>query len=193
MKIKHLYTKRVFLIVVMSCAICFSACKNAHRENAAKIVTEWTGKEIKFPQGLSCTSMGTDTSCVNLYNDNYKILLYVDSLGCSSCRLKLYEWKLIITEADSLFGGEIDFLFFFQPKKQDEKELQFIFRQNSFQHPVFVDIRNEIDKLNKFPSQTSYQCFLLNRDNKVVIIGNPSVNSGIWQLYKKYLSENSIF
>ena len=193
MKIKHIYTKRFFVITVTCCAFCFSSCKDARREDATKIVSEWTGKQIKFPDGLSCTSMGKDTTCIDLYSDNYKILLYVDSLGCSSCRLKLSEWKQIMAEADSLFNGKVDFLFYFQPKKQDEKELQFLFRSNGFNHPVFIDLKNEIDRINKFPSQTGYQCFLLDRDNKVLMIGNPSVNTGIWQLFKGYISErNSI-
>ena len=188
----HIQTFRLFLLVVIFLiAICFSACKDAHREDVAKIVSEWTGKEIKFPEGLSCTSMGTDTIYVDLYSDRYKILLYVDSLGCSSCRLKLSEWKRIMAEADSLFGREVDFLFYFQPKKQNERDLQFLFRSNGFNHPVLIDLKNEIDKLNKFPSHTDYQCFLLDRDNKVVMIGNPSVNTGIWQLFKGYISERN--
>ena len=92
-------------------------------------------------------------------------------------------------EADSLFQGSVVFLFFFQPKKQDKKELQFLFRQNGFEYPVFIDTKNEMNKINKFPTDNQYQCFLLGKDNKVVLIGNPSANAGIWQLFKKYISE----
>ena len=191
MKIKHIYTKRFFVITVTCCAFCFLSCKDANREEAAKIVAEWTGKEIKFPEGVPSQSMGKDTIGIDFSNQNFKILLYVDSTGCSSCRLKLPEWKRIIAEADSLFNGEVDFLFYFQPKKQDEKELQFMFKQNGFNHPVFIDTKNEIDNLNNFPSQTGYQCFLLDKDNKVLMIGNPSVNTGIWQLFKGYISERN--
>ena len=99
------------------------------------------------------------------------------------------EWKRIMAEADTLFSGEVDFLFFFQPKKRDERELQLMFRNNGFRHPVFIDTGNEIDKLNKFPSQTEFQCFLLDSDNKVLMVGNPSLNTGIWQLFKKYIAE----
>jgi len=193
MKINDLYTKRIFVIVVTCCAICFLSCKDARRENVAKIVAEWTGKEILFPEGIPSQSMGKDTIGIDFANPNYKILVYVDSAGCSGCRLKLTEWKRIMAEADSLFAGKVDFLFFFQPKKQDEKELEFIFRQHGFQHPVFIDTQKEIDRLNKFPSQTEYQCFLLDRDNKVLMIGNPTINTGIWQLFKGYILErNSI-
>ena len=188
-KIKLSYMKLLFVIAVTFCTICFSSCKDIQYENATKIVKEWTGKEIKFPQGLSCTSMGTDTTCVDLYSDNYKILLYVDSLGCTSCRLKLPELKKIINESDSVFSNPPEFIFFFQPKQKDERELQHILKNNGFRHPVFIDKENEINKLNKFPSKPEYQCFLLDKNNKVVIVGDPSVNRGIWDLYKRTITE----
>ena len=181
---------KLILLLISFSTICLSSCKNNNQKSdAVKIIKEWTGKEIKFPRGLSCTSLGIDTACIDLYNGNYKIVLYVDSLGCSSCRLKLSEWKKIMTEADSAFSQKPEFVFFFQPKKKDEKELQFIFKQYGFRHPVFIDKTNEIGKLNNFPSKSEYQCFLLDKDNKVLIIGNPSYNPGIWTLYKRIINE----
>ena len=154
------------------------------------IVKEWTGKEVKFPAGLSCTSLGEDMTCLDLYSDSYKILLFVDSTGCTSCRLKLSEWKRIMLEADSAFTRSPEFIFIFQPKKQNEKEMEAILRNKGFRHLVFKDKENEIDKLNKFPSNPDYQCFLLDQDNKVVMVGNPSLNTGVRVLYKRIITES---
>jgi hypothetical protein len=55
---------------------------------------------------------------------------------------------------------------------------------------VFVDKKNEMMQLNNFPKKPEYQCFLLDKDNKVVMIGNPVLNPGIWELYKKIIREN---
>ena len=174
--------------------ICFSSCKkNKQKEDAMTVVKEWTGKEIIFPKGLTCTSMGKDTTCVDLHSDNYKILFYVDSLGCTSCRLQqLTEWKKIINESDTVFSNPPEFIFIFQPKHKDERELHQIFRNIGFRYPVFIDKENEIDKLNNFPSKPEYQCFLLDKDNKVVIVGNPSVNRGIWDLFKRIITESEM-
>ena len=189
MKIKLSYAKRTIVIAATICTICFSSCKDLQRENAAKIVNEWTGKEIKFPEGITYTSLGKDSTYVDLYSDNYKILLYVDSIGCTSCRLKLFEWKKIINESNTTFSNPVDFIFFFQPKQKNERELQQIFKGNGFKHPVFIDSKNEINRLNKFPSKPEYQCFLLDNDNKVIIVGDPSTNKGIWALFKKVITE----
>ena len=191
-KTKLLYTKLIIVIAVTICTICFSSCENKLKKDAAKIVNEWTGKEIKFPQGIHCTSMGRDTTCLDLYSDNYKILLYVDSHGCTSCRLNLSKWKEIINESDTVFLRPPEFIFFFQPKQKDEKELQQIFRSNGFRYPVFIDKENEINKINKFPSKPEYQCFLLDKDNKVVVVGDPSLNRGIWDLFKRIITERKL-
>ena len=181
---------RIYVIVLVGLvAFCSSCKKNRRKENVLKIVKEWTGKEVRFPKALSCTSMGKDTACIDVYDDNYKILLYVDSLGCTSCRLKLSEWKKMMQESDSVFIRKPEFIFIFQPKKKDEKELQSVFKQNGFRHPVFIDRDNEIDRINKFPSNSEYQCFLIDKDNKVLLVGNPALISGIWILYKRVINE----
>ena len=182
----------IFVLVILVIVFSYSCRKDVRRENAAKTIKEWTGKEIKFPKELAITSIGRDTTCIDLYNDNFKILLYVDSSGCTSCRLKLYEWKMIIDESDSIFLKKPEFVFIFQPKKRDERELQIILIQNGFDHPFFIDKDNEIGRLNAFPSNSDYNCFLLDKDNKVIVIGNPVQNSGIWQLFKKVIREREI-
>jgi hypothetical protein len=183
---------RQILKAIVFIFICFPSCKrNREWESAAKIVSEWTGREIKFPQGISCTSLEKDTACADLFVDNFKIVLYVDSIGCTSCKLSLANWKKIISESDSVFGRKPEFVFFFHPKKKDERELQSIFQSNGFRHPVFIDKENEIGKLNRFPSNPDYQCFLLDADNRVIMIGNPANNTGIWVLYKRIITERS--
>ena len=65
---------------------------------------------------------------------------------------------------------------------------------NGFDYPVFIDVDGIIDSLNQFPptqvrlSQSTQaainQCFLLDKDNKVLDSGNPTVAARIWDSYK---------
>jgi hypothetical protein len=112
--------------------------------------------------------------------------LYVDSTGCSSCRLKLFQWKQLIEESDSLFQDRLSFLFFFQPK--NKKEIAYLFQRDNFNYPVFIDMNNTINRLNHFPEKMEYQCFLLDKDNKVLMMGNPTLNPKIWDLYKEVIT-----
>ena len=153
---------------------------------AAKVINEWVGKEIKFPADVPCCILGKDTLstlCADLFRKEYKVMLYVDSSGCSDCRLKLGEWKHVISEADSLFHDRIGFVFFFQPKNM--REMTYLFRQDEYDYPVFIDKNNTIDRLNHFPHEMKYQCFLLDKNNKVLVVGNPVLAPRVWALYKE--------
>ena len=166
----------------------FSCKKDKTKDDIIQVVAEWTGKKIVFPEGIPCQLPGKDTFCIDPSNQNYKIMLYVDSTGCNSCRLRLAEWKQLISEVDALFPGKTDFLIFYQPKQRDVKELVFHLEHYDFQYPVYLDIENKMDKTNRFPSDPSFQCFLLDKDNKVVLIGNPATNPQIWELFKEQIS-----
>jgi hypothetical protein len=129
--------------------------------------------------------MGKDTTvnlCTTLFDRKYKILLYVDSLGCTNCKLHLLDWKRLIAEADSLYPEKLSFLFYFHPK--DKKELFFLFKRDKLDYPVFIDNDNALEQLNHFPNPMQYQCFLLDESNKVLMIGNPTLNPKVWELYK---------
>jgi hypothetical protein len=175
-------------IVVLSLGACNS---NKKKESITNVVLEWIGKEIRFPEHVSCYVLGKDTFpelCLECFQKEYKILLYVDSAGCSNCRLNLFEWKQLIEESDTLFQGKLEFLLFFQPK--NIVDMTILFMRNNFDHPVFIDTNGSIDLINHFPQIMEHQCFLLNSDNKVLVIGNPALNSKIWELYKSHIDKN---
>jgi Protein of unknown function (DUF1573). len=178
----------VIIFVFIGFALSFSSCKktNPQRAEAEKIVAEWMGKTIVFPNDILRMYLIKDSIDDNFISDKpFKVLLYTDSVGCTSCKLRLFDWKRIMQEVDSAFAGKVDFLFYFQPK--DQKELNFLFRRDRFEYPVFVDMENQINKLNGFPANDSFQCFLLDSENKVISIGNPSLNPTVWNLYKQLI------
>jgi hypothetical protein len=97
--------------------------------------------------------------------------------------------KQLIMEADSMFHGQLGILIFFQPKSK--KEMRVFLKEAKFDYPVFIDVNNTINKLNHFPNQEIYQSFLLDRDNKVLKIGNPVLNLGIRRLYAAHILGNN--
>jgi Protein of unknown function (DUF1573). len=164
-----------------------ASCKpNEQRSEAQKIVTEWMGKTIRIPDNVRSKVMGRDTVCPDLFEKPYKILVYIDSAGCTSCKLRMPDWKDIISEADAIAPGKIGFLFFFNPK--DEKELDYLMKRDRFDYPVFMDTDNTIDRLNHFPRDMKFQSFLLDPNNTVLAIGNPSMNPLVWELYKQQIT-----
>lgn len=53
---------------------------------------EWKGREILYPNDMHFFMQGRDT----LNADSicmYKIITYIDSIGCMSCKLGLSQWQ----------------------------------------------------------------------------------------------------
>ena len=135
------------------------SCAESDKERLSKLVKEWEGKEILFPAHSTFTIQGKDTVDFDFMDAEYKVVTYIDSIGCTSCKLQLPRWKQLIEEVDSLTGGSVPFLFYFHPK--DLKELRYYTRRDDFTYPVCFDEKDELNQLNQFPSDMTFQTFLL--------------------------------
>ena len=166
----------LFILLAYLCS-----CQESPEEIALRLVNEWNGKEIKFPSRSVFTIQGKDTVEVEFGNADYKVVTYIDSVGCTSCKLLLPRWKELVTEVDSLTDGKVPFLFYFHPK--DMKELRYLTRRDGFTYPVCFDKEDELNRLNQFPTDMTFQTFLLDKDNKVIAIGNPVLSPQIKELY----------
>ena len=170
-------------LLYLEVLLLFSSCQNSPQEHITQLVEEWQGKEVRFPENPVFTRQLSDTVDYRIPETEYKVLVYVDSIGCTSCKLQLPQWKEFIAYVDSVSGGKIPFLFFFQSK--DNKELRYILKRDNFRLPVCVDSQNEFGKLNRFPNEQMFQTFLLDQDNRVKVIGNPIHNLSVKELYLK--------
>ena len=173
------------LLYILSIFFLLTSCKEDKKDQFARLVQEWQGKEIVFPQDMAFTRFVTEQVEYRIPDAEYKVLIYVDSTGCTSCKLQLPKWKELIAYVDSATNSNIPFIFVFQSK--DDKELRYILKRDNFNRPVCIDRDSQLDKLNKFPQDITFQTFLLDRDNKVKVIGNPVHNLAVKDLYLKQM------
>ena len=176
------------VVTLIMCVWMLASCQESREEAMLRLVNEWNGKEIKFPSRSVFTIQGKDTVDFEFVDADYKVVTYIDSVGCTSCKLQLPRWKQLIEEVDSLTGGSVPFLFYFHPK--DLKELRYYTRRDDFTYPVCFDEKDELNQLNQFPLDMTFQTFLLDRDNKVVAIGNPVLNQKVKELYLSLVTGN---
>jgi len=175
----------IVLLIILS-LLSFS-CQNSKKKEITQLVKNWQGKEIIFPKETIFTQHITDTVSSVMPETDYKVLFFVDSLGCINCKLKLADWKKFIIEAEGISSGSISFLFFFQTK--DLQLIDHLLNEARFDHSICIDTNDQLNRLNKFPSDITFQTFLLDKDNKVKIIGNPVLNPAVKNLYLKQLAE----
>jgi len=132
---------------------------------------------FNMPEGMSVQSL--------LESSGHKIVAYVDSSGCEDCNIynaigiRGYELALKHKQRD-----DIPFIYIFNT--QDIGALQDRLRQQGFYRYYFVDIENTFLEKNRIPANQLFHTFLL-KDGRVQVIGNPSTNQKIRDLYDKVL------
>ena len=143
---------RIFLTLIM-CVLLFPSCQESRKEAMLRLVSEWKEKEVKFPEHSVFTVQGKDTVDFEFRHADYKVVTYIDSVGCTSCKLQLPRWKELLAEVDSLMEGSVPFLFYFHPK--DMKELRYLTRRDRFTYPVCFDEKDEFNETDKEISSAS--------------------------------------
>ncbi|WP_317468989.1 MULTISPECIES: DUF1573 domain-containing protein [Bacteroides] len=170
--------RTIFIFVYI---LLFVSCQNSDKSRIARMIDEWDGKEIIYPDDLVFTTMGEDTAKWFLKDSRYTIVTYADSIGCMGCKLKLPAWKDFISYLDSVSDHAVKVIFILHPR--DEKEMAHLIKYNNFLYPVCLDTNDSFNKINKIPSNLAFQTFLLDNKNKVIAIGNPIHNPNVRTLY----------
>ena len=180
---RYIYMRKAIYFFMLLFTIC--SCKESDRGRILQLVKEWKNKEIVFPENIVYTIYGKDTIDYVTTKTSYTIVSYIDSVGCTSCRLQLFRWREYITEQDSLSLGNVTYKFIFHPK--DIKELSSLLRKDNFDFPVWIDNEDSFNGMNELPSEHAFHTFLLDDENRVVVIGDPIQNPKIKELYQRMI------
>lgn len=173
-------------LIILLLTIFLSACQDKQKEIITLLVKKWQGKQILFPENMVFTRFASDTTNFVIPTSDYKVLVFVDSIGCTSCKLQLSRWKEFIRYTDSISQKNIPFLFFFQ--FDDQWEIHSLLIRENFDKPICLDRSDSLNQLNHFPKDIRFQVFLLDKNNKVVVIGNPVHNPNVKELYLEEIS-----
>ncbi|MDE5649500.1 MAG: DUF1573 domain-containing protein [Duncaniella sp.] len=178
---------RIGIFILLSLLL-YSCSKTSETEQYAKLVEQWQGKEIKFPDVMTDLLTG-DT--IDLSDADFTILTYIDSTGCTECRMKLPIWKTFIETLDSITDLDVNVILAINSK--DKKRIAHIINNNQYEYPVIYDQTDEVVRLNSFPEDDIFKTFLLNKSHHIIAIGNPIINEQIAKLYKDIVSGEKSF
>ena len=163
---------------------CFCGCS---RMRARKELQRLSQIEICIPADLEvyCEGRSVDT-LTDGHIGAIKQIIYYDSTGCSSCQIN----RLAMTE--SLFmqdsTGRFTPILLFAPGKDQYGNVVKSLKEQAFPFPVFIDRTNEFIRRNDpILADTRFQSFLLDRNNRIVLIGNPLNGDAMWELFKSTL------
>ena len=177
--------KKTWLLFEILVCFIFLSCNELQKRQNEKIFSEWIGKEIIIPDVFTFKSFGKDTLCNYLWDKEYKIFTYIDSIGCSSCKMDLQGWEGIIKISHKLHLN-IGFIFVVHSSNFWLFDTGILIHE--FEHPIIYDYNNDFHKLNNFPP-APFRTFLLDKSNKVLLIGSPVGNPEMWEEYLRVITQ----
>lgn len=152
----------------------------------SKDVKKWQGKTIVFPADLEARILGRDTFVNDMFDKKIKLFVYIDSTGCTPCKMHLMQWDKVIKECTK-YSDKLAFIFVVHT--QNPQKVDILCEQNQFCHPVFYDRDGKMEKLNHLPREAALQTFLLEENNRVKLIGDPLAYPKLMDLYMRLIHE----
>ncbi len=166
----------VFLVLTTSCS--------SGIEKERRILVSLLGQEITLPDSL-VYYIGDTPIDYTMDNADFKIVTYIDSKGCTACRMRLQEWDRYINSVMTSDDVDVAFLMILNTKEPDETRR--VLAKYQFNHPVAIDYDDAFFTANTLPSENAYHTLLLDTDNKVVAVGNPVINPKVREVYDRII------
>lgn len=155
-------------VCLLSCILLFvTSCRN---RCVRSDLENFIGSKIIMP----------DSFCIDT-TAHINLIVYYAPENCVSCKIKsLYRWDELLLIADSLPDFNISFIF--QTNALQNHDIK------SLDYPIILDSVVDFIGLNPaIPADSRYHTFLLDRDNRVVLVGNPLASDTMWSLFRKTL------
>ena len=179
----------IFFYLIVSALIC-SACggNNESKKQFEKDLRLFKTQMITLPDNIISKHYDEQTqSQVSLLNRPLKMIVYVNRTGCMDCRLRsLIPIYMFILENRHLENFGVIIIL----NPSDKENADNVLREMNFRHTIFYDLDGSFERLNPhLPTNELFHTFLLNKDNKVVLVGNPVHNEKLKKLYLAELNK----
>lgn len=177
-------SKMKFALIPISIILLLS-CTERHRK---KQLEQLFSTEIMLPNTSFLFNKTLDSTNLDI---PAKMIVYFDAETCASCALsRIWEWDEVshITQTSC---GKYQTLFIFTPNPKDLQSVKQVFKGMHMENKlVYLDEQNDFITSNPtIPKDAMFHTFLLDRDNKIVLVGNPVYNEKLWGLYKNTISQ----
>lgn len=131
-------------------------------------------------EGAVCYENG-EKSTYSCADSTYRLIVYVDSTSCSPCFIShMYDYEEIVEEFDSV---GIKTLFVFELGQDKAADVMSSLEQQVYPFISAVVLNGGFASANPhLPSSSLLHSFLLDMENKVIVVGNPVRNDKIKEL-----------
>lgn len=167
------------------------SCSGINKKLKEDYITLKSAKII-VPNDLRIMVKGKDSIINDFFDCESKMIVYIDSTSCNSCHVKsLIDWKVLMKQV-SIIDNKFRFYFIFRPKKDEVNSIKITLLSLDFNYPVILDEEGKFRKANPALSTNKLlHTFLLDKNNHVILIGDPIGNLEINKLFLTLIGSTS--
>lgn len=132
-------------------------------------------------EGAVCYENGERAAYYSNADSAYKLIIYIDSASCSPCFVShMLDYMGAVVDLDSV---GVNTLFIFESKQEQKENLESSLAQLAYPLRAIVVPNGSFSSVNPhLPSSTLLHSFLLDKENKVIVVGNPARNDKVKEL-----------
>ena len=176
------------LLTALSMLLIFG-CNSKDKQFQAAL-EKFMSSEIRIPELSAAIFNGQDTIVEMNHSPLAKMVILYDSTVCGSCKVSGISRLQIVTDFAKVMQNRFEPVFIFAPSATKEREVRVALKTRPFEWPVFIDTAQKFVSSNRgLPENKLLHTFLLDKNNKVVLVGDPVSNPNLWNLYKSTIIE----
>lgn len=170
---------------------CYLSACNPRKAEVQRKVEQMQASVMAIPyEEMECWATDSVISGSPWNKAKLKLVHYVDSATCSSCYLQKIALKKNLFSMETFSNNEFYNVFIISPDRKSKETLRSKYREKLIPQTIFVDTANVFMKANaNIPSESMFHTFLLDENNKVVLVGNPMLNNKIEDMMISILEE----
>lgn len=170
---------RLILSLLILCAV--TSCSYRPKSRIAQEVKNLTGKEIQFPQCEILNDTNTAPLQEIMPPEKIKMITYLSQPPCTSCIFTmLKDWEC---EVENNLGDNIKYILIL--KSNDRQAIIDAINLYQFSSPVLRYNDDVFEEINGLRVLARNRTLLLDKNNKVIAVGEPFGNDRMWNVYKK--------
>jgi hypothetical protein len=186
--------KRILIIIICTCIIV--ACDYNEKKTREKLFTSIVenniGKKIILPDNLTVYNPDSINNCENydLISSEFKIYSHID-VSCGSCIGNIEKWNNLIQEFSKyevplilICGSEDEFELFQYLCESGKVDIS--------HYPFYFDVNNDFHNLNTFMIKSDFETVLADKENNILLIGNPIRSKEMKELYLNVIKEKNV-
>lgn len=168
-------------IVILVVAHLVWGCNSSSIDHS---VREFIGKSVIISDSIVFMNNGTQYTRDYFDKADFKIINYIDTMGCEECKLHLFDWGRLQRRLDTL---PVNVKVCFVVCSSDIENILHLSRIHRFNYPLLYDSVAVFQRSNNIPYVSGFRCCLVDSNNRVLLVGSPLYNESLLELYLENL------